>query len=111
MTRQRTKPVTATELTDDQLASRVYRRAGCAGSRLDPDEWFPISPEVAKARHQAARAIAVCVTCPVRAFCLEYSLRHAYDIGAYGVWGGLVETERRSLRRKWLTGTSVSELI
>ena len=62
------------------LASRVYQRAGCAGSRLDPDEWFPMSPDVARARHQAARAIAVCVACPVRAFCLEYSNLSPYAV-------------------------------
>ena len=111
MTQQAIKLVRATELTDEQLTSRLYQRARCARSRLDPDEWFPVTPEVTKARHQAARAIAVCITCPVRAYCLEYSLRHAYDIGAHGVWGGLVENERRALRRRWLSGTSVTELI
>jgi hypothetical protein len=67
MMRQGTKPVAAAELTDDQLASRLYRQAGCGRSRLDPDEWFPVTPDVTKARHQAARAIAICMACPVRA--------------------------------------------
>ena len=111
MTMQAAKPMAATELTDDQLTSRVYQQARCASSPLDPDEWFPVTPDVRRARHQAARAIAICIACPVRAYCLEYSLRHAYDIGAHGVWGGLVENERRSLRRRWLAGTSVTELL
>jgi WhiB family transcriptional regulator, redox-sensing transcriptional regulator len=99
------------KLTDRELAGRVYRRARCASSRLDPDEWFPLAPDVTKARDQAASAIAICAGCPVRADCLELSLRHPFDIGAYGVWGGLVEGERRALRRQWLAGTRVTEFL
>jgi WhiB family redox-sensing transcriptional regulator len=99
------------QLTDRELAGRVYRQARCAASCLDPDEWFPITPDVAKARDQAANAIAICADCPVRADCLELSLRHPGDIGAHGVWGGLVEGERRALRRRWLAGTTVSEFL
>lgn len=98
-------------LTDRELAVRVYRQARCAGSRVDPDEWFPLTMDAAKARDQAAGAIAICTACPVRADCLELSLRHATDIGAHGVWGGLVEGERLALRRSWLAGTSVAELL
>ncbi len=105
------RPPEPSELTDSELAGRVYRQARCAGSRVDPDEWFPVTLDVAKAREQAARAIAVCAACPVRADCLELSLRRASDIGAYGIWGGLVEAERRSLRRRWLAGTNVTEFL
>jgi hypothetical protein len=49
---------------------------------------------VAKARDQAAHAIAVCA-----------------GIGSHGVWGGLVEEERRAIRRAWLAGTSVTEFL
>ena len=99
------------ELTDGELAGRVNRQARCASSCLDPDEWFPLAPDAAKARDQAANAIAICTNCPVRADCLELSLRHPFDIGAYGVWGGLVEGERRALRRQWLAGTRVTEFL
>jgi hypothetical protein len=54
--------------------------------------------EIGKARREAAAAIAVCITCPVRAECLTLSLRH-WDIGQHGVWGGLVPAERMALRR------------
>lgn len=101
----------ASAMTDRELGRQIAQQSRCAGSRVDPDEWFPCTMEVAKARHEAARAIAVCITCPVRADCLEFSLRHAYDVGAYGIWGGLVEQERKLLRRKWLAGTSVTELL
>jgi hypothetical protein len=29
------------DLTDGELAGRVYQLARCAGSRVDPDDWFP----------------------------------------------------------------------
>jgi len=100
-----------TELNDRELTARIYRHARCAGSRLDPDEWFPVTSDVAKARELAASAIAICCRCPVRAGCLELSMRHPAGLGAYGVWGGLVEGERRALRRQWLAGTSVLEFL
>jgi WhiB family transcriptional regulator, redox-sensing transcriptional regulator len=99
------------DLTDRELLGRVYRLAWCASSVLDPDDWFPVAQQAAKAQDQAARAIAVCARCPVRPDCLELSLRYAAGIGAHGVWGGLVEEERRSVRRRWLAGTSVTEIL
>jgi hypothetical protein len=73
--------------------------ASCARSSKDPDEWFPHSAGVTEARREAAAAIAVCHSCLARASCLELSLLH-WDIGQYGVWGGLVPAEREALRRK-----------
>jgi len=87
-------------LTDNALWAWVARYARCAGSGLCPDEWFPVSIEPAKARHEAAAAIAVCAGCPVRAQCLELSLRH-WDVGQHGVWGGLIAADRAQLRRQW----------
>ena len=81
---------------DQALWARVIRYARCAGSTLDPDQWFPVSAEADKARHEAAAAITVCTTCLVRTQCLELSLRH-WDIGQHGVWGGLVAAERAAL--------------
>jgi len=97
------------EPNDHELFGRVYRQARCATSCLDPDEWFPLTADVRRAREQAARAIAVCAGCPVRADCLELSLRHSSGIGAHGVWGGLVAEERRALRRRRLRECSVAE--
>src|ERR1700753_2459294 len=37
------------DVTDSELAGRVYRLARCAGSRVDPDDWFPVARGVAKA--------------------------------------------------------------
>ncbi len=99
-------------LTDRELVAHVTSpRALCTGAGVDPDDWFPITAEAAKARSQAARALALCAACPVRAECLELSLRHWNDIGQHGVWGGLVEADRRCIREQWLTGASVTELL
>jgi hypothetical protein len=84
---------------DQALWARVIRNARCADSSLDPDQWFPASAEADKARREAAAAITVCVTCFVRTQCLELSLR-SWDIGQYGVWGGMVPADRAALRRR-----------
>ena len=72
-------------MTADAVWTRVARQARCADSGLDPDQWYPVSTEPARARREAAAAIAVCTSCPARAQCLELSLRH-WDIGRHGVW-------------------------
>jgi hypothetical protein len=81
------------------LWAQVTRRARCAESDLDPDEWFPVSAAADMARREAAAAIAVCTECPVRVQCLALSLRH-WETGQHGVWGGLVAADRARLRRR-----------
>lgn len=63
--------------------------AGCRG--IDPDVFFPDRPS-----DPALAAKAICRGCPVRTQCLEFALATRLD---HGVWGGLTELERRSLRR------------
>ena len=84
--------------TDQALWARVTRHARCADGTHDPEQWFPVSVQIEKARHEAAAAIAVCTICPVRAQCLALSLRH-WDIGQHGIWGGLAAAERAAVRR------------
>jgi hypothetical protein len=79
------------------LWARVVRYAWCADI-LDADEWFPVSAEPARTRLEAAAAIAVCTSCPVRVDCLALSLRHR-DIGQHGVWGGLGSADGARLSR------------
>ncbi|MFH8669683.1 WhiB family transcriptional regulator [Streptomyces anulatus] len=62
----------------------------------DPDLFFPIG-STGPAVVQTEEAKAVCRTCPVRAACLEWALENKQDSG---VWGGLSENERRSLKRR-----------
>ena len=74
----------------------VLARAACSNSRLNPDDWYPVSVPVAAARREAAAAIAVCAACPVRGECLELALRNR-AIGQFGMWGGTVPAEREKL--------------
>lgn len=69
-------------------------RAACL--RLGtPDMFFP-NGTTGDAEPQIRAAKSVCARCPVRAECLEFALSSRQD---FGVWGGLTEEERRSLRR------------
>lgn len=63
----------------------------CAG--MDPDLFFPH----ALATRELEFAKRVCAGCPVREVCLQDALDRGEQ---YGVWGGLSEDERRSLRRR-----------
>jgi catechol 2,3-dioxygenase-like lactoylglutathione lyase family enzyme len=54
----------------------VLARAACSNSRLNPDDWYPVSVPVA-ARRQAAAAITVCAACPVRGERLELAPRNS----------------------------------
>lgn len=68
--------------------------------RLDPETWTSdesARPESALGQAQAA-AQAVCVTeCPVRPACLQWALDTEQE---YGVWGGLLASERTKLLRR-----------
>lgn len=70
------------------------QQASCLGR--DPELFFPIGttgPSVP----QLAAAKGVCAECPVRQTCLDWALDAGVD---HGVWGGLSENERRSLKRR-----------
>ncbi|MGW0698557.1 WhiB family transcriptional regulator [Streptomyces sp. NPDC002867] len=62
----------------------------------DPDLFFPIGTG-APALVQAEAAKQVCARCPVREQCLKWALENNQESG---VWGGLNEDERRSLKRR-----------
>ncbi len=44
-----------------------------------------------------AQAKAICHTCPVREPCLEFAMETNQR---YGIWGGLTDKERSSLKRR-----------
>jgi tetratricopeptide (TPR) repeat protein len=52
-------------MTDRGLWPFVLARAACSNSRLNPDDWYPVSAPVAAARREAAAAIAYALR-PVR---------------------------------------------
>ncbi len=71
-------------------------RSEAACLNVDPELFFPIGntgPAVA----QVAEAKAVCRECSVESDCLQWAIANNQDSG---VWGGLSEEERRSLKRR-----------
>ena len=71
-----------------------YDNAACRDE--DPELFFPIGSSGPAVR-QLQQAKRVCAGCPVQRLCLEWAVRTSID---YGVWGGLGEDERRSLKRR-----------
>lgn len=61
---------------------------------MDTDLWFPnemfLDPKIPRAR-------AICGVCPVWEPCLKYALEN--PLIARGIYGGLLERERRNLKR------------
>ncbi|MEU1366564.1 WhiB family transcriptional regulator [Streptomyces sp. NPDC005803] len=62
----------------------------------DPELFFPIG-EAGPALGQIAEAKAVCGQCPVIRTCRAWALDHREETG---VWGGLSEHERRTIRQR-----------
>lgn len=62
----------------------------------DPELFFPVGNS-GPALLQIAEAKAVCHACPVASMCLSWALESGQDAG---VWGGMSEDERRSLKRR-----------
>jgi WhiB family transcriptional regulator, redox-sensing transcriptional regulator len=69
-------------------------RADCHD--LDPELFFPVGIGESALR-QTRAAKTVCAACPVHVECLRWALASGQE---FGVWGGLSEVERRSLRRR-----------
>jgi Transcription factor WhiB len=98
------------DLSADRLAASMVL-AECVDSVLEPDDWFPVATNPARARAEAACALALCAVCPVRAQCLELSMRLWDAGGQYGIWGGLVEADRAAARAAWLAGVPATDLL
>ena len=79
--------------------------AACKG--YDPNMWF--EPTVNDFETQAKNKIAksICLSCPVRDMCLEYSLHFE----RYGIWGGLAANDREQIRRRKHIDIIVRRLI
>jgi WhiB family transcriptional regulator, redox-sensing transcriptional regulator len=67
-----------------------WEDAAC--STVDPELFFDSH------YHAVHRAKKVCDICPLKKACAEYALKHP-EMAEYGVWGGMSENERRSLRK------------
>lgn len=73
-------------------------RTSAACRDHDPELFFPVG-DGPVAKRQTSRAKAVCAHCPVVADCLLAATR-----SDHGVWGGMSEAERRSVRRRMMAG-------
>jgi WhiB family transcriptional regulator, redox-sensing transcriptional regulator len=62
----------------------------------DPDLFFPVG-SAGPAVRQIDRAKLVCHRCDVLDVCLRWAMETGQDAG---VWGGLSENERRTLKRR-----------
>jgi WhiB family redox-sensing transcriptional regulator len=71
-----------------------YWRDGAACRHHDPELFFP-EVTAGPAQREADRAKQVCRSCPMRAPCLDFALRHGL---AFGIWGGTTAEERRGIR-------------
>jgi WhiB family redox-sensing transcriptional regulator len=71
-------------------------RANAACRNEDPELFFPLG-DTGPALLQIQDAKAVCAHCDVVSDCLTWALESGQDSG---IWGGMSETERRSLRRR-----------
>lgn len=72
-------------------------RAACRGE--DTGLFFPPHAQETADERRGREVLAktICAGCDVRVDCLEYALRTQEP---YGVWGGLNESERRSVLRE-----------
>jgi len=85
---------TDTISTETHLSEEWRDRAACLDA--SPELFFPVGTSES-ARLQLNRAKRVCGGCPVRSRCLQWSIDTGVD---HGVWGGLSEEERRSMKRR-----------
>ncbi len=72
----------------------IDSKAACL--TVDPELFFPIG-NTGPAISQVAEAKAVCRECDVKGICLQWAIDNNQDSG---VWGGMSEEERRSLKRR-----------
>jgi len=82
--------------THDWDVSAWRTRSACRDS--DPDVFFPIGT-TGIALEQIETAQRICGACPVSAECLEFALATNQEAG---IWGGMIEDDRRKLRKAWL---------
>ena len=71
-------------------------RSQAACLTVDPELFFPVG-NTGPAIAQIAETKMVCARCEVVDTCLKWVLENGQDAG---VWGGMSEDERRSLKRR-----------
>jgi WhiB family redox-sensing transcriptional regulator len=66
-------------------------------AQTDPELFFPENAGEANRTKRVVKQI--CGHCEFQADCLEYGLTH--DV--FGIWGGMLDSERRMMKRKRLS--------
>jgi WhiB family transcriptional regulator, redox-sensing transcriptional regulator len=81
-----------------------WRLAGACSGSGDPQLWYP-EGDGPQFTRQIQRAKLACAGCPVRPECRA----HAFEVNEeHGIWGGLTEQERRSIRRARATARAAA---
>ena len=101
----------AADLSVSQLTVIVTSPLAACSGAASPDDWFPVAARADRARVEAAGSLRLCAACPVRAHCLELSMRLWHTGGKHGIWGGLIAPDRAAAHRHWLAGTPVEALL
>jgi len=84
-------------LTPVNVIDMTWQRSGSCRTGVSDDFYPPMHIERKHERvARERRAKQVCAGCPVRARCLDHAI---VTDERYGIWGGLNQEERRSLRR------------
>jgi WhiB family transcriptional regulator, redox-sensing transcriptional regulator len=73
----------------------AWREHAACVDLADPELFFP-DGEADPARYQAAQAAAVCRTCPIADWYLQWARENGME---HGVWGGVDLDKRRNRRR------------
>lgn len=81
-------------------ATRINWREQAACLDTDPELFFPVGT-TGPALDSIEQARQICRACPVQPACLDWALHHGAD---QGVWGGMDEQQRATLRRRRRAG-------
>lgn len=73
---------------------RFYESPACA--TVGGDFWFPEKSDGTSNSIEMVMAKSICNLCPHRIECAEWGIENEY----YGIWGGLTERQRQSIRRQ-----------
>jgi len=82
------------------IAREDWMGAGSCVGAADPELWFPPRKTGGRPwmrRKDAAQAISVCMTCPVRQDCGNFAIG---EPALVGVWGAMTDDDRETIRRR-----------
>lgn len=75
------------------MITQPPKGGACLGK---PVSWFYPDNRLKVLPVESVKAIKICETCAVQVDCREYALR--FEL--HGIWGGLTESQRHSIRKR-----------